>query len=189
MPIDELTRLGEVRRIVRWGEPVMHKLTRPVVDFGPELQTLLCDMFATNTAANGAGLAAPQIGVDLAVFVYDCVDADWRRQVGVVCNPILELPQGRDRKLESWEEGCLSLPGADAPLHRPNVVTCRGQNQYGEEIELLGTGMLARCFQHETDHLSGMVFGDRLSRRAFKQLLQQHEVLADSYAHDWPITR
>ncbi len=147
------------------GDPILHRAARPVTDFGDDLQNLLCDMFATNTAAHGAGLAAPQIGVDVAAFVYDCVDADLRRQVGVVCNPVVELPEGRDRDLETWDEGCLSLPGGYADLARPNVAICRGQDQYGDPIELTGTGLLARCFQHETDHLAGMVFGARLSSR------------------------
>ena len=123
-------------------------------------------MFATNIAATGAGLAAPQIGVDRAAFVFDCVDADLRRQVGVVCNPAVEVREGRDRHLKTWDEGCLSLPGGYAELARPDPAICRGQDRYGDLIELTGTGQLARCFEHETDHLNGMVFGDRLSAGA-----------------------
>ncbi len=74
MPLEQLMTLGIAWPITRWGDPVLHRACRPVTDFGPDLWNLLCDMFATNTAANGAGLAAPQIGVDLAVFVYDCLD-------------------------------------------------------------------------------------------------------------------
>jgi peptide deformylase len=188
MPIDQLTRLGTVRTIVRWGDPILHRPTRPVSDFGDELQLLLCDMFATNTAAHGAGLAAPQIGVDVAAFVYDCVDADLRRQVGVVCNAVVELPEGRDRRLETWEEGCLSLPGGYAELARPDLAICRGQDQYGDPIELAGTGQLARCFQHETDHLDGMVFGDRLPGRRRRGLYESHRRVSDRYSSDWPVT-
>ena len=179
---------GTVRAIVRWGDPVLHTPARPVTDFGPDLQELLRDLYATNRAARGAGLAAPQIGVDLAVFVHDCVDADLRRHVGLVCNPEVELPQGRERQLEAWEEGCLSLPGGLAELARPDVAVCRGQDQYGDPIELTGTGLLARCLQHETDHLSGMVFGDRLSSRRRKDLFASHRALADRYPSDWPGT-
>lgn len=71
MPIDQLTRLGTARTIVRWGDPILHRPARPVTEFSDELQTLLCDLFATNAAAHGAGLAAPQIGVDVAAFVFD----------------------------------------------------------------------------------------------------------------------
>lgn len=188
MPIDQLTRLGTVRTIVRWGDPILHRPARPVTDFGDDLQTLLCDMFATNTAANGAGLAASQIGVDLAAFVYDCVDADLHRQIGVVCNPVVELPQGRDRNLEIWDEGCLSLPGGYAELARPDLAVCRGQDQYGDPIQLTGTGQLARCFQHETDHLHGTVFGDRLPTRRRRGLYQSHRHVADRYSSDWPAT-
>ena len=126
MPIDQLRRLGTVRTIVRWGEPVLHQPARPVTDFGEDPQRLLSDMFATNTAAHGAGPAAPQIGVGLAAFVYDGLDADLRRHVGVVCNPLVELPRGRDRHLEAGDEGCLSLPGGYAELARPDRAICRG---------------------------------------------------------------
>lgn len=89
-------------------------------------------MFATNTAAQGAGLAAPQVGVGVAAFVYDCVDGDLRRRIGVVCNRVVELAEGRDRNLGAWDEGCLSLPGGYAELARPNLAICRGQDQYGD---------------------------------------------------------
>lgn len=188
MPIDQLTRMGSVGRIVRWGEPVMHRRARPVTDFGDDLQQLLGDLFATNTAAQGAGLAAPQVGVSLAAFVYDCLDDDVQRQVGLVCNPVVELPEGRDRHLQTWEEGCLSLPGGYADLARPDRAVCRGQDQYGHAIELTGTGQLARCFQHETDHLAGTVFGDRLPSRRRRGLFETHRQNGHRYAPDWPVT-
>ena len=115
MPVSELLRLGTQRPIVRWGSPVLHSSGRPVSDFGSDLQRLLADMFATNTAANGAGLAAAQIGVDLAVFIYDCADETGRRRTGVVCNPVVEVADGQDRRLVEYDEGCLSLP-ASTPL-------------------------------------------------------------------------
>lgn len=102
MPIAELLRRGQPRTIVRWGDPVLHAPAQPVTDFGPGLQELLADMLATNTAADGAGLAAQQIGVNLSVFVYDCPDETWKRRVGIVCNPEVDLPNGRDRKLIMW---------------------------------------------------------------------------------------
>lgn len=160
-------------------EPVLHRPARPVTDFGDDLQRLLCDMFATNTAAHGAGLAAPQVGVEIAAFVYDCLDAEFRRRAGVVCNPVVELSAPRHRHLEIWDEGCLSLPGGYAELARPNLAICRSQDQYGHAIELTGTGLLARCFQHETDHLSGTVFGDRLSSRLRRGLYESHRRVAD----------
>ncbi|UTM37337.1 peptide deformylase [Rhodococcus pyridinivorans] len=186
MPVSELLRLGTARPIIRWGTPVLHTPTRAVTDFGAEFQELLADMFATNTAAEGAGLAAPQIGVDLAVFVYDCTDETGARRTGVVCNPTVELPEGPDRRLVEYGEGCLSLPGAYAEVARPEFSTCRGQDQYGDPIEITAGGTLGRCFQHETDHIHGIVFGDRLSARRRKQLHRDHEAVAERYRSDWP---
>ena len=188
-PLTDLTEGGSVRPITRWGTPVMHAKTRPVTDFADEdLRTLVRDMFATMKAAAGVGLAATQIGVDLAVFVYDCPNADDVRHIGVVCNPVVTLPEGRDRRLESTDEGCLSLPGAYQPLARPDKAICIGQDIDGADVTIEGTGLLARCLQHETDHLNGTVFGDRLSSRARKKLYAQHEELAERYLEDWPVS-
>ncbi|HIT75434.1 MAG TPA: peptide deformylase [Candidatus Avipropionibacterium avicola] len=184
----KLTNGGTVLPIVRWGTPVMHARTRPVTEFGDALHTLVRDMFATMEAAEGVGLAGPQVGSDLAIFVYDCPDDDDVRHIGVVCNPVVELPEGRDRRLDSTEEGCLSLPGGYQPLARPDLATCRGQDVDGNDIELVGTGLFARCLQHETDHLYGTVFGDRLTARARKKLYQQHESLVENYPDDWPVS-
>ncbi|HHV20974.1 MAG TPA: peptide deformylase [Propionibacterium sp.] len=188
-PLTDLTEGGSVRPITRWGTPVMHAKTRPVTDFSDEeFRTLVRDMFATMNAAAGVGLAATQVGVDLSVFVFDCPDDDDVRRIGVVCNPVVTLPEGRDRRLEASEEGCLSLPGAYQQLSRPDKATCTGQDIDGNEITIEGTGLLARCLQHETDHLNGTVFGDRLSSRARKKLYVQHEELADRYPEDWPVS-
>lgn len=186
MPVAELLRFGAARTIVRWGDPILHNPALPVTDFGTELQELLADMFATNTAAHGAGLAAQQIGVNLAVFVYDCPDENWNRRTGVICNPRLQLPQGPDRRLASWDEGCLSLPGANIELTRPETATCSGQDQYGEPVTITAGGVLGRCLQHETDHLNGMVFGDRLPARKRKQLHRAFDQVAARYPDDWP---
>ncbi|GED97592.1 hypothetical protein nbrc107697_16310 [Gordonia crocea] len=165
---------------------MLHSPARQVADFGSDLQDLLADMFATNTAANGAGLAAAQIGTDLAVFVYDCTDETGVRRTGVVCNPVIQVDQGQGRILVELDEGCLSLPGAYAELARPEFSICRGQDQYGDPVEITAGGTLGRCLQHETDHINGMVFGDRLSRRRRKQLYQDHRDVADEYPDDWP---
>ncbi|MCF8570490.1 peptide deformylase [Gordonia sp. HY002] len=186
MPVAELLRLGTARTIVRWGDPVLHRRARPVTDFGDAFQQLLADMFATNQAASGAGLAAQQIGVDLAAFIYDCTDETGRRRTGVVCNPECELPEGDERRLVSYDEGCLSLPGAFVDVDRPDVATCRGFDQYGDPVTLTGGGTFGRCLQHETDHLNGMVFGDRLSSRKRKQLYRRFEETAAEYPVGWP---
>ncbi len=166
----------------------MHAKTRPVEEFNDELHQLIRDMFTTMYAAEGVGLAAPQVGVDLAVFVFDCPNADDVRQVGTVCNPEVVLLEGKERKLEASDEGCLSLPGAYLELARPDRAVCRGRDALGQPIEVQGTGLLARCLQHETDHLNGIVFGDRLSGRARKKLYLLHAEAADSYPSDWPVT-
>ena len=144
-------------------------------------------MFATNRAANGAGLAVPQIGVGLAAFIYDCLDGEYQRRIGVICNPIIRVPEGNARRSETCDEGCLSLPGGHADLARPDRATCIGLNQYGEDIEVTGTGQLARCLQHETDHLRGVVFGDRLSSRQRRELYRSHYAVASSYPPGWPV--
>ena len=185
---EDLTTGGHVRPITRWGTPVMHETTRPVTEFGDELHELVRDMFATMRAAEGVGLAATQVGVGGSVFIYECPDADDRVQRGVVCNPVVELPRGKDRNLDITEEGCLSWPGGYSGVPRPDKAICRGQDAYGKEIELLGTGLLARCFQHETDHLNGTVFGDRISDRSRRKLDAQVADLAWRYPEDWPIS-
>lgn len=184
----DLTTGGKIRPITRWGTPVMHARTRPVTEFDDDLHELVRDMFATMHAAEGVGLAGTQVGVDLAVFVYECPDADDRVHRGVVCNPVVELPTGKDRNLDAAEEGCLSYPGGYQSVARPDRAVCRGQDAEGNEIEVSGTGLLARCLQHETDHLNGTVFGDRLSGRARRKLDQQVEELAYRYPDDWPVS-
>jgi peptide deformylase len=188
LAVDDLRTGGRVLPITRWGTPVMHAKTRPVQEFTEELHQLIRDMFATMYAAEGVGLAAPQVGVDLAVFVFDCPNADDVRLVGTVCNPEVVLLEGKERKLEASDEGCLSLPGAYLELARPDRAICRGRDAFGQPIEVQGTGLLARCLQHETDHLNGIVFGDRLSGRARKKLYLLHAEAADSYPSDWPVT-
>lgn len=184
----DLTTGGTVLRITRWGEPVMHAATRPVVSFDEELHSLVRNMFATMEAAEGVGLAATQVGVDLAVFVYECPDADNVVHRGVMCNPTVELPEGKDRNLDASDEGCLSWPGGYESVSRPDLATCSGQDAFGNDLVVEGTGLLARCLQHETDHLNGTVFGDRLSKRARRKLDEQVEALAYRYPDDWPVS-
>ena len=186
--VDELRTGGTILPIVRWGNQILHRQTRPVTAFDEELLELVRNMFATMYAAEGVGLAATQVGVDLAVFVYDCPDDEQVKHVGVICNAEVILPEGKERKLHSADEGCLSLPGAYIELARPDIAICRGLDQNAEKVEVVGTGLLARCLQHETDHLNGIVFGDRLSGRARKKLYALHEDAADGYPDDWPVT-
>ena len=177
---------GTARPIVRWGDPVMHRPARPVVAFDDDLSTLAADMVASMYAAEGVGLAACQIGVDLAIYVFDCPDASENRVTGVVCNPTLTLPEGSDRRLDDDQEGCLSHPGGYVRCARPDLATVTGQGLHGEPVEFVGTGLLARCLQHETDHLLGTVFGDRISAKLRKKLDKQVEKLAADYPENWP---
>jgi peptide deformylase len=178
---------GTIRPMVRWGAPVMHRKQEPVTAFDEELRALVADMVATMYAADGVGLAACQIGVDRAVFVFDCPDDSGHRHSGVVCNPELYLPQGRDRKLDEDEEGCLSLPGAFIDCSRPDYAMVQGEGLGGEPVSHRGRGLLARCLQHETDHCNGTVFGDRLNRRIRKKLFKQADSFEASYPEGWPV--
>ncbi|MEV6109431.1 peptide deformylase [Streptomyces sp. NPDC051940] len=164
---------GTARPITVVGNPVLHRECQDVTSFDEELAALVDDMFASQRAAEGVGLAANQIGVDLKVFVYDCPDDEGVRHVGAVCNPVLEeLPADR-RVLDDSNEGCLSVPGAYAALARPDYAVVRGQDLRGEPVVLRGTGYFARCLQHETDHLYGRLYIDRLSKRDRKDALKQ----------------
>jgi peptide deformylase len=178
---------GTVRPITRWGEDVMHRVQEPVTEFDDDLRQLAADMVATMYAADGVGLAACQIGVDRSIFVFDCPDDEGVRRKGVVCNPELFLPEGRDRKLDDDDEGCLSLPGAFVKCARPDFARVEGKDLDGNPVSYEGQGLLARCLQHETDHCKGTVFGDRLNKRSRKKLFKQAEELADRFHPEWPV--
>ena len=178
---------GSVRPITRWGEHVMHRMQEPVVEFDEDLRALAADMVATMYAADGVGLAACQIGVDRSIFVFDCPDDEGVHHRGVVCNPRLFLPEGRDRALDDADEGCLSLPGAFVSCARPDFARVEGEDLQGRPVSYSGRGLLARCLQHETDHCHGTVFGDRLNKRTRKKLFKQAEEFADHYPPDWPV--
>ena len=111
-PYGPLPASGSPRAITRWGTPVMHRPQQSVTSYDDALRTLAADMVATMCAAEGVGLAACQVGEDVAMFVFDCPDDDGRRTVGVVCNPVVTLPEGNDRHLDDDDEGCLSFPGS-----------------------------------------------------------------------------
>lgn len=185
-PYGPLPEGGTVRPVVRWGAPVMHRRQADVVAYDEDLRSLVADMVATMYAADGVGLAACQVGVDLRVFVFDCHDSAGVRTAGVVCNPEVVVAEGRERILDEDDEGCLSLPGGYVPLARPDRATVHGTGLDGAPVTYSGDGMLARCLQHETDHTLGTVFGDRLSTRWRKKLQKNHERVADRYPQEWP---
>ncbi|MFV0429853.1 MAG: peptide deformylase, partial [Arachnia sp.] len=117
----DLTTGGTVLPITRWGTPVMHAPTALVTEFDAGLEQLVRDMFATMRRAEGVGLAATQVGVGRSLFVYECPEANDVIQRGVVCNPVVSLPTGKERQLDSGEEGCLSHPGGFSTVSRPDV--------------------------------------------------------------------
>jgi peptide deformylase len=169
---------GEIRPIVTVGDRVLATPCRPVSEFDDDLRILVQDMFATMYAAPGVGLAANQIGVDLQVFVIDCPDEENGSLVGHVVNPRL-APAGEDRELERDDEGCLSIPGpyTDVPRLRHAVVT--GVDYNGEPVRLEGYGRAARCLQHETDHLAGYLYIDRLPAKQRRRILREYESLRE----------
>jgi peptide deformylase len=164
---------GTSRPITVVGNPVLHKECEDVTEFDEGLARLIDDMFASQRTAEGVGLAANQIGVDRKVFVYDCPDDDGVRHVGVVVNPVLEELPPEERRLDDSNEGCLSVPTAYASLARPDLAVVSGRDALGNPIRVRGTGYFARCLQHETDHLYGRLYIDRLSKRDRKDALQQ----------------
>ena len=138
-----------------FGDPVLTTPALEVVDFDKELRTLVADLTDTMLEAPGVGLAAPQIGVGLRVFVWDVDDA-----LGHLINPTLDLSS----EMQEGEEGCLSFPALSYETPRAFRAVAKGFNMYGEPITVEGTELLARALQHETDHLDGIVFIDRLSK-------------------------
>jgi peptide deformylase len=172
-PLAPEARRGAVRRVTEVGEEVLHRPCRDITEFGPDLAALIDDMFLTMYTADGAGLAANQVGVDLRLFVYDCLDDDGVRHVGHVVNPVLDQLPPEGRRLLDEGEGCLSVPGAVMEVSRPDRAVVRGFDKDGAALVVEGTGYFARCLQHETDHVNGHVYLDRLSKRERKDALRQ----------------
>ncbi|MDT0346030.1 peptide deformylase [Streptomyces litchfieldiae] len=163
-----------VRRITVVGEEILHRPCQEVTEFGtPELSALIDDMFLTMHIADGAGLAANQVDVDLRLFVYDCPDDHGVRHVGHIINPVLDELDSAGRHLVDDSEGCLSVPGAVMDVPRTDHAVARGFDKDGNPLVIEGTGYFARCLQHETDHLLGHLYLDRLSRRDRKDALRQ----------------
>lgn len=153
-----------IQPIRLFGDPVLVTPAAEVINFDKELRTLVADLTETMLAAPGAGLAAPQIGVALRVFVWD-VD----EELGHLINPTLDLGE----ELEEGEEGCLSFPELLYSTPRAFRAVAKGWNMYGEPITVEGTELLARCLQHETDHLNGILFIDRLLKIDRKQAMKE----------------
>lgn len=143
-----------IKQIRLFGDPILTTKAQEVTTFDKELRNLVKDLEDTMLDAPGVGLAAPQLGVSLRVFTYQ-VDSD---EPSHLINPILDLSE----EMQDGEEGCLSVPGLAFETKRAMRVVAKGMNMHGEPIEVVGSELLARCIQHETDHLDGIVFIDRL---------------------------
>jgi peptide deformylase len=146
--------------IVKYGEPVLERPALPVTEFNSDLEKLVADMFETMYAANGVGLAAPQIGISLRLCVIDITCGQDPKTKLALANPIIVSTEAE--QLE--EEGCLSLPDFRAKTPRPLRATIRAWDLSGKEFTLTGEGLLARAFCHETDHLDGKLFIHHLTR-------------------------
>ena len=151
-----------VQPIRLFGDPVLITKAEPVVDFDAELRRLVADLTDTMQDAPGSGLAAPQIGVGLRVFT-DHVEGE----LGHLINP--ELTLSLEEQL--GPEGCLSIPGLTFDCRRAQSVIAKGFNMYGDPVVIEGSDLLARCIQHETDHLDGVLFIDRQDRDGQERIL------------------
>jgi peptide deformylase len=168
----------KIYSIVKYGDPILEKPTAAIGNFDAELEELTEDMFASMYAAQGVGLAAPQIGKNIRLTVVDVTGGKNPEAKIVLANPEIIHAEGEKRE----EEGCLSLPGFRGYVVRPQFVTVKAQNAKGEEFEIRGEDLLARAFCHEIDHLNGILFIQHLSmlkrdliRRKIKKLRKQGE--------------
>jgi len=168
----------KIYAIVKYGDPILEKPTNVISKFDAELAELAEDMFATMYAAQGIGLAAPQIGKSIRLAVVDVTSGKNPEAKIVLVNP--EIIHGEGEKRE--EEGCLSIPGFRGYVIRPQFVTIKAQDAKGESFEIRGEDLLARAFCHEIDHLNGILFLQHLSmlkrdmiRRKIKKLRKQGE--------------
>ncbi len=153
-----------IQEIRFFGDPVLVTPAALVVDFDKELRTLVADLTETMLEAPGAGLAAPQIGVPLRVFTWNVDDV-----LGHLVNPVLVLGE----EIQEEDEGCLSFPEMSYPTPRAMVAVAKGFNMFGEPITIDGTDFLARALQHETDHLDGILFIDRMLPDARKLAMKE----------------
>jgi len=158
------------RKIVEFPEVVLRQPTKPVERVNAEIDRLIDDMIETMYDAPGVGLAAPQIGVPLRLFVYDIGHAEGKRQASVLINPVILERRGT----QSDDEGCLSVPDYRVVVTRANWVKIQGMDRSRKVVTLEGDGLLARLFQHETDHLNGRLLIDRISSLKRNIFLRRH---------------
>ena len=155
-----------IRPITRHGAAILRQRACLVQELTADIQTLIDDMIDTMYAAPGIGLAAPQVGVGLCVFVMDVSSGRSSGDLHVMINPEMIIHEG----VQSFEEGCLSVPDFQATVRRPQRAIVRGLNRNGKSYEIEGTGLTARALEHELDHLNGSLFLDRI-RGVKKELI------------------
>ena len=168
-----------IRPILRYGEQILHGRAAVVESITPDVERLVDDMIETMYAAPGIGLAAPQVGVALRVFVVDVSVGHDPHQLMVMINPEFVERDG----MQTEEEGCLSVPGFNATVVRPSRVVVKGLDRAGDPRQYEGVGLLARAFQHEMDHLDGTLFVDRL--RGIKRDLIVRKIKKLTRAGKW----
>ncbi|HZQ53934.1 MAG TPA: peptide deformylase [Bryobacteraceae bacterium] len=169
-----------ILKILKYGEPVLEQPAREVTEFDtPGLRQLIDDMWETMYAAKGVGLAAPQVGISQRISVIDISVGEDESKKIVIINPEITFSEGK----QTGEEGCLSIPGFREPVTRANKVTVRAQNEKGETVELCGDELLARAFQHEIDHLNGILFINHLS--ALKRDIIRRKIKKLQKAGEW----
>lgn len=164
--------------IVKFGDPVLETLAKPVTEFDDKLKTLVDDMFESMYAAHGVGLAAPQIGISMHLAVIDVTFKEDPKAKIVLCNPQILKTEGR----QTGSEGCLSIPEFRENVTRPKKVTVKAQDIKGKWFEMTGEDLLARAFVHETDHLNGKLYISHISglkrdlmKRKIKKLMKAGE--------------
>ena len=163
-----------VRPVRIYGDPVLRQKAREVVEFDDSLRALIVDLYDTMKAYNGVGLAAPQVGVSQRIFVVDVPLEGGERERFAAINPVLDLRKGKD----TAEEGCLSMPGVLEDVSRAYEIRLRAQDEHGKPFERVVDDYLARAIQHETDHLDGVMFTDRLSPLKRQFLRRELDALA-----------
>ncbi len=156
-----------ILNILHYPDEKLHKIARPVEDFGPDLQQLIEDMAETMYAAPGIGLAATQVDVHLRLLVMDL--SEEKNELIVMANPHITHMDGEVR----GEEGCLSVPGIYEEVTRAERVKVNAQDRHGQPLELEADGLLAICIQHEIDHLNGRVFVEKLSKLKLNRIVQK----------------
>lgn len=169
-----------IRKILKYGASVLEQVAEPVTDLDTaELKELVADMWQTMYSAKGVGLAAPQIGFSKRISVIDISAGEDETKKLVIINPEIVQTDGT----QTGEEGCLSIPGFREPVTRANDVLVRAKNEKGEDIELRGQELLARAFQHEIDHLNGILFINHLS--ALKRDIIRRKIKKLQKSGDW----